>query len=156
MAATATARTAAIVGILWLSAAQPDYVCAAEVVEARALLAMPMSFAAETAKLSSSVLTLLGRCTVVQSATMADWNDIQRQCHLHINYTPAHHMPLTRPLSGAAEKPLEIDELIVTFPLFSGRVYVRSGDMVYWFAKWPGVDNERLCGPIQTLLSSHD
>jgi hypothetical protein len=150
--------TAAIVGIVWLGAVQTDDLRAADVEEARALLAMPVSFGADTAaKLSSSVLTLLARCTVVRPANMAEWNDIQRQCHLRVKYDGAHHMPLTKPLPDVAEaKSLEIDELIVTLPLSSGRVYVRSGDKVYWFAKWPGSETDRLCKPIQTLLSSHD
>jgi hypothetical protein len=155
-ALTKTCCIGVTLGVFWFGALPIDDLGAAEI-EARAVLAMPVSFDDETsAKLSSSVVALWNRSTVVEQAGMSDWNDIQRQCHLSIKYQPAHRVPLLRPLSEVGEKSLEVDELIVTFPLSSGRVYVRSGEKVYWFAKWPGTEMERLCGPIQKLLSNHD
>jgi hypothetical protein len=41
--------------------------------------------------------------------------------------------------------------MVITFPLSAGRVWVRTGNEYFWFAKWP-CQQGRLEDPIQLLL----
>ncbi len=137
--------TALLCAVLWrttVRAADPPIV--------QGLMAVRVSFGGEAReKLTSAGFDLLAKCTVSRAATEEEWELVLRQCHLHFTFATSRSVtfvPLVKP-----EK-VEVAEMIITFPLWLGRVWVRSGDEYTWFAKWPGQERERLCKPIQELL----
>ena len=136
---------AVLLSVLWCSTAQ-----AADSPEVRGLIATQVHFEGESReRVATAGLELLASCTLRHTASRAEWHTGLRQCHLHFTFVSPRtvtFVPLMKPEKA------EVAEMIITFPLWLGRVWVRSGDEYTWFAKWPGQERERLCKPIQELL----
>lgn len=112
--------------------------------QVQGLLATRVQFSAEAGeKVSAAMLKLLTSCTASASATESQLQDAPTgTCHLHFTFTKP------RIIAMANSQALSVDELVVTFPLSSARLWVRSGDQYHWFAKF----RPDLCDPIQELL----
>lgn len=128
---------------------------AAEPPEVRGLMATRVSFDTTTSeKLASASFELLAHCSMGQSASEREWADADRGCHLRFRFITPRTASFSRPTitNGGLPEKSEVSEMILTFPLGSGRVWVRTGEEYAWYAKWPGSAHERLCNPIQLLL----
>ncbi len=128
---------------------------AAEPTEVRGLLATRVAFDdVASEQLAAASLELLAQCSLGQAASAREWAAVDRGCHLRFRFDSprAVSLPrLTNGRDGMPEKP-EIAEMILSFPLNSGRIWVRSGDEYARYAKWPVTAHAQLCDPIQRLL----
>lgn len=108
------------------------------------VLATRVQFSDEAGeKLAAATLELLASCTASGLATEKDFQDAPaRTCHLHLTLAKPHVVTMANSPAFA------VDEVVMTFPLSSARLWVRSGDQYHWFAKF----RPNLCGPIQELL----
>ena len=128
---------------------------AAEPPEVRGVLATRVTFDDDVSeKLATASLELLANCSMGQAASEREWADADRGCHLRLRFIEPRTVSISRPASARSGLPekAEVSEMILTFPLGSGRVWIRSGDEYAWYAKWPGLAHTQLCNPIQLLL----
>jgi hypothetical protein len=117
---------------------------AQEAPQVQGLIATRVHFPADAGEMASAAtLKLLSSCTASGPATEKEWQEAPvRTCHLHLTFAKP------RILTMYNSQALAVDELVLTFPLNSARLWVRSGDQYHWFAKF----RPDLCKPIQELL----
>jgi hypothetical protein len=94
-------------------------------------------------RMAAAGIELLSACTASGAASEADWRGAAGKCNIRIT------IPTPRQLT-AAGKMWDVDEIMISFPLATGRVWVKSQGEYTWFAKWPC--DQRLTMPIQQLL----
>ena len=120
--------------------------------EVQGLIVTGVSFAEDAReKLASAGFELLAGCTARKTSSQAEWQSARQTCHLHFKFVTPRTVTLVTSHNVEHGK-VEVAEMIITFPLASGRVWVRSGDEYTWFAKWPSAG---LYKPIQLLLSGN-
>jgi hypothetical protein len=143
------AAAALLCAVFWCSTAP-----AADPPEVRGLIATRVHFEEDAReRLAATGFELLANCTFSHTASEGEWHEALRQSHLHFTFATPRTVTFVPPLNATMKREkAEITEMIVTFPLGSGRVWVRSGDEYTWFAKWPCQESTRLCKPIQLLL----
>lgn len=96
-------------------------------------------------KVATAVFELLASCTASGTASENDWAEaLHRKCRLHFKFVE----PRTVMMTNDRPDKIEVDEMVITFPLSNGRIWVRSGEKYIWFAKW----RPERCKPIQELL----
>lgn len=129
-------------GVLW--AVSCTGLSAQDSAQVQGVLATRVQFSDEAGeKLAAASLKLLASCTASGPATEKELQDAPaRTCHLHLTFARP------RIVTMANSSALAVDEVVVTFPLSSARLWVRSGDQHHWFAKF----RPDLCDPIQELL----
>jgi len=112
--------------------------------EVQGVIATEVQFSgASREKVANAVFELLGSCTFSAPASEKEWGDAPNQkCRIHVKFVKPHTVTVNR-----SEK-VEVDEMVITFPLSNGRIWVRSGDKYISFAKY----RPELCKPIQELL----
>ena len=113
------------------------------VAEVRGVIATNITFTEEVSeKVVSAVGDLLASCTFSREVSEEDWQKSFGRCHLHVKFaTP--RLLLVDPTGK-----LEVKEMIITFPLTSGGVWLQSGDHFKYFAKFA----PKTTRPIQLLL----
>ncbi len=133
--------TAVLCAVVWCSIAQAD-----DPPEVRGVLAGQVYFSGDAReKAATAVLELLASCTASGTASEHDWVEAPHgKCHLHFKFVK----PRTVTVAIGRLATIETGEMVITFPLSNGRIWLRSGDRYTWFAKY----RPELCKPIQELL----
>jgi hypothetical protein len=112
-------------------------------VEVKGLIATRVQFGGDAReKVASAGLDLLRSCTHSATASEEDWLKALHKCHLDIKFTTPRNLIVNR-----SEK-ITVAEMLITFPLASGGIWVRSGERYTHFAKF----DPQLCIKIQELL----
>jgi hypothetical protein len=127
---------------------------AAEPPAVKGLLATAVHFDAATSDtVAAAMINLLAHCTLGEASTEADWHAASQACHLRATFANPRAVAIDAvAVPPTREREVDVAEIILTLPLTSGRVWIKSGNQYYWFAKWPGVQHSQLCNPIQQLL----
>lgn len=133
-----------LVALAVLCAVFSTLASAQEVPQVQGLIATRGHFPAEAGeKVSAATLKLLASCTASGPATEKEWHEVPAwTCHLHLTFAKP------RLVTISERQALNVDEIVLTFPLNSARLWIRSGDQYHWFAKF----RPDLCKPIQELL----
>jgi hypothetical protein len=89
-------------------------------------------------RLVAAALRLLGSCSYSQGGYgEEDWKKAQEGDHVRV------HFPQP-PTVTADRRTLKVPDLVVTLPLASGGIWIRSGGQVLYFAKYNHDLSERL------------
>jgi hypothetical protein len=111
--------------------------------EIQGLIATRVQFGGEAReKLASACLALLRSCAYSAPASEEDWLNALDKCHLDIKFTKPRNALVNR------SETVTVAQMLITFPLGSGGIWVRSGGRYTYFAKF----DPQLTVKIQELL----
>jgi hypothetical protein len=89
-------------------------------------------------RLAAAALRLLGSCTAaLDDYTVEDWEKAKEGDHVRVRFPQP-------PTVTAERHTLKVPELVISLPLSSGRIWVRSDGRVLYFAKYNHELSERL------------
>lgn len=133
--------TALLCAVVWCGIAEAD-----DPPKVQGVIASQVHFSGDAReKAANAILELLASCTSSGTASEMDWVEAPHgKCHLHFTFVKPQTVTVT--INRPAK--IEVGEMVITFPLSNGRIWVRSGDKYTWFAKY----RPELCKPIQELL----
>jgi hypothetical protein len=102
----------------------------AAVPEVRALLVTHLGFTEkQREKLAEGAVKMLASCSSSCPSSEKDFESLFKQCHLHVKFATPREVTADR-------KKIKVDELIVSFPINTGGIWVRTGEEYYYFTKF--------------------